>query len=195
MQKKIIVDSLEVKNETPIEQMDVVLRGAEELDAPTSHANEQPLDASVKTSAPAQTNDGNQNSENAESSSFGDTDPSAVNAPTSNSAGQTGSIRIDNASPLDGADAASNDDGVDAPLAPESNLADAQSNTSANNEQQISSPSPTTPTGTGEGEEINVAPVDIAIGNDEIAENASGGTVIATLSTVDGNVNNQLLRY
>ncbi|MBO6919294.1 MAG: cadherin repeat domain-containing protein [Rhizobiaceae bacterium] len=188
---KVDADLLDPGSETPIERMDIVLPGAEEIGAPATHANEQPLDASVKTSSPAQTNDGNQNPENTESSSFGDTDPSAVNAPTSNSVGQTGSIRIDNAPPLDGADAASNDDGVDAPLAPESNLADAQSNTSANNQQQISSSSPTSPTGTGEGEEINVAPVDIAISNDEIAENASGGTVIATLSTVDGNVNDQ----
>ncbi|MBO6920473.1 MAG: cadherin repeat domain-containing protein, partial [Rhizobiaceae bacterium] len=184
---KVDVDLLNQGSETPIERIDIVLPGVEEQDTPATNADEQPLKSDVASSAPALADTTPQDVQGADLSSNSNFDKSGVVTQNSSSnAGQDNTFEIQNTPSLDGVNLNSVQSGAGAPLAPELNALDEGSNTSNANQQSSTSSGggSTTP---GGSDEVNVAPTDIVYDNSSVDENASGGTVIATLSTVDAN--------
>ncbi|MEP4152640.1 MAG: cadherin domain-containing protein, partial [Lentilitoribacter sp.] len=181
---KIDTDNFDLGGETPIERMDIVLPGQEEIGAGLEHENQQPLESGLN--APASQSPGN-NSAAGQNTNSNNQDPSANNAPASeNTSNPDNNVEVQNTPSLDGVDLNSVQSGAGAPLAPELNALDEGSNTSNANQQSSTSSGggSTTP---GGSDEVNVAPTDIVYDNSSVDENASGGTVIATLSTVDAN--------
>jgi protocadherin Fat 4 len=186
---KVDTDLLDPGNETPIERMDIVLPGAEEQDAPATNADEKPLGSNNDQSAPLQSDANPQDVQGPDASSISNSDTSGDQAQSSSSnTGQDDTVQIGNAPSIDGVDLNTLDGGGSA-SSDGNGEAETEQDASANNEQQASATSANAPVGSGDSREINVAPVDIALSNDEIAENSVAGTVIATLSTVDANIN------
>ncbi|MEP6433138.1 MAG: cadherin repeat domain-containing protein, partial [Lentilitoribacter sp.] len=183
---KVDTDNLDLGGETPIERMDIVLPGQDEIGQGVGHINQQPLEGGVDTSASPQTYVNAPTEQNFAFNNASDANTPDINAPVStNNANQSRSAQIQDVPSIDGVDAVQSTSA--APLAPELNsLSQENRADGADAQQGLSSTSQTT-TASEDAGEINVAPVDIDFSNSEVAENASGGTVIATLSTVDAN--------
>ncbi|MEP4476315.1 MAG: cadherin repeat domain-containing protein, partial [Lentilitoribacter sp.] len=181
---KVDTDNLDLGGETPIERMDIVLPGQDEVGAGAGHINQQPLQGGVDAQASPQSHIDAPAEQNSLSTTAGDlTTPDTKTPASNNSANQSRNAQIQDAPSLDGVDAGQLASG--APLAPELNSLNQESRATETDTQQGQSSKSQTTIGSEESSEINVAPVDIDFSNSEVAENASGGTVIATLSTVD----------
>ena len=189
---KVDADLLDPGSETPIERMDIVLPGAEEQDAPATNANEKPLESDVESSAPASADTTPQGVQSAGLSSNSNSDTSGgVTQSASSNTGQDNSVEIENAPSLDGADLNTDEQGGNTASASGTGEAGTDQNTPGENDAQSTTPSATAAAASVESVETNVAPVDIALSNDVVAENSAGGTVIATLSTLDANINDE----
>ena len=168
--------------------MDIVLPGQEEIGAGLEHENQHPLESGFNE--PASQSSGN-NEPTGQKSNSNNQDTFANNAPASeNTSNPDNTVEIQNTPSLDGVDLNSVQSGAGAgagaPLAPELNALDEGSNTSNANQQSSTSSGGDTTT-PGGSDEVNVAPTGIVYENSSVDENASGGTVIAKLSTVDAN--------
>ncbi|MEP3418307.1 MAG: cadherin domain-containing protein, partial [Lentilitoribacter sp.] len=181
---KVDTDNLDLGGETPIERMDIVLPGQDEVGAGAGHINQQPLQGGVDAQASPQSHIDAPAEQNSLSTTAGDlTTPDTKTPASNNSANQSRNAQIQDAPSLDGVDAGQLASG--APLAPELNSLNQESRATETDTQQGQSSKSQTTIGSEESGEINAAPVDIDFSNSAVAENASGGTVIATLSTVD----------
>ena len=186
---KVDTDNLDLGGETPIERMDIVLPGQDDIGADLEHINEKPLESEVGTQAvPPAYADAPIEQNSAYNNTASDANPSETNTPATNSSSsQSRSAQIQDVPSIDEVDAVQSVSG--APLAPELNSFNQEEDTAGANSQQGSNSTSGASTGPEEASEVNVAPVDINYSNSEVVENASGGTVIATLSTLDANEN------
>jgi protocadherin Fat 4 len=183
---KVDTDNLDLGGETPIERMDIVLPGQDDIGQGVGHINQQPLEGGVGTQASPQSHVNAPTEQDFAFNNASDANTPDINAPAStNNANQGRNAQIQDVPSIDGVDAVQSASA--APLAPELNSLSQENRAEGADGQLGPSSISQTTTGSEDASEINVAPVDIDFSNTEVAENASGGTVIATLSTVDAN--------